>query len=80
MISETETDASFPFVQFYLDVYATSYRLDRNENGSGILLYIRGDAPSRLVISDLSIGAIFIETKLKKRNSTFAALTTLTRT
>ena len=40
LISETKTDSSFPSVQFHLG-YETPYRLDRNTNGGGILLYIR---------------------------------------
>ena len=40
LISETKIDSSFPSVQFHLG-YETPYRLDRNTNGGGILLYIR---------------------------------------
>ena len=38
---ETKTDSPFPSVQFHLEGYVTSYKLGRNANGSGILLYIR---------------------------------------
>lgn len=38
MISESKTDEPFPEAQFYFDRSSTSYCLDRNSNGSGILL------------------------------------------
>ena len=42
LISETKSDSSFPTPQFQIEGY-TTYRLDRNSNGGGILLYIRED-------------------------------------
>ena len=45
-------DSSFPSVQFYLEGYATPYRLDRNANGVGILLYVREDITSKLLNTD----------------------------
>ena len=49
MISETKIDDKLPPSQFVITAYADSYRLDRKCNGGGILLYIREDAPSRLI-------------------------------
>ena len=37
MISETKLDESFPIGQFLMDGYRDPFRLDRNENGGGIL-------------------------------------------
>ena len=54
LISESKTDSSFPTGQFQMEGY-TTYRLDRNANGRGILLYIKEDIPSRLLNSDMSI-------------------------
>lgn len=45
MISETKLDASFPNNQFTINGFTAPYRLDRNANGGGILLYIREDIP-----------------------------------
>ena len=67
MTSKTEIDSSFNSVQLHLDSYATSYRLDRNANSGGILLYIREDIPSTIVISGLSIEGFFLEKKLRKK-------------
>ena len=42
MISETKHDESFPLGQFLLDGYSVPFRSDRDGNGGGILLFIRG--------------------------------------
>ena len=67
MISETKIDSSFSIVQFHLKGYATPYRLDRNANGGGILLYIKEDIPSKLLTTDLSIEGFFVEIRLRKK-------------
>ena len=67
MISETKTDCSFPSAQFHQGGYATQYRLDRNENGVGTILYIKEDIPPTLVISNLSIEGFFVEIKLRNK-------------
>ena len=41
----------FPSDQFTLKGFCTSYRLDRNSKGGGILLYFREDIKSRLLNS-----------------------------
>ena len=40
LISEAKIDSSFPTAQFHIDGF-TIYRRDRNENGGGLLLYMR---------------------------------------
>ena len=67
MVSETKIDSSFPSAQFHLEGYTTPYRLDRNANGGGILLYIREDIPSKLLNTDLSIEGFFVEIRLRKK-------------
>ena len=54
LISETKTDSSFPTVQFKIEGYST-YRLVRNSNGGGILLYVREEIPSTLLNTELLI-------------------------
>ena len=41
MISKIKIDETFPVSNFVIDGYSTPYKLDRNSNGVGILLYIR---------------------------------------
>ena len=40
MISGTKLDSSFPNGQFQIHGYSEPYRLDRNGNGGGILVFI----------------------------------------
>ena len=69
LITETKIDSSFPIAQFQIDGYTTPYRLDRDENGGGILLYLRDDIPSK-TIENLDFGsqteAIFAKIKIGK--------------
>ena len=42
IISERKLDSSFPKEQFQIHGYSEPYRFDRNGNGGGILVFIRG--------------------------------------
>ena len=55
IISETKLDARFPSGQFYIHDFSEPYRFDRNGNGGGILLYIREDIPSKLILTKMTI-------------------------
>ena len=46
VLTETKIDDSFPFQQFIISGFAAPFRLDRNADGGGILIYIREDIPS----------------------------------
>ena len=52
MISETKVDGSFRDGQFFLDGFGTPFRLDRNRDGGGIMLFIRNDIPAKVVSTD----------------------------
>ena len=72
MVSETKLDDSLPVSQFNVDGFSTPFRLDRNKNGRGIILYIR----SYIIASEVTsftfpndIKAFFIEMNLLKLNS-----------
>ena len=49
LISETKLDDSFPTAQFLIKSFSAPYRFDRNSKGSGLLLYIREDIPSKIL-------------------------------
>ena len=71
LISETKLNSSFPLNQFHIDGFTTPYRLDRNQIGGGIMLYIKEDIPSKSVTEiklDNEIGNIFIEINLRSKN------------
>ena len=49
LLSETKLNDSFPSAKFMLKNFGIPYRLDRNSNGGGLLLYVRGDIPSKFL-------------------------------
>ena len=68
MISETKLDKSFPTSQFMINGFSAPFRLDRNDKGGGIILYIREDIPSRLVSTDSSqVEGFFVEINLQNK-------------
>ena len=70
MIAETKIDATFPTGQFAIEGFATPFRLDRNANGGGLLVYVRSDIPSHQInsfkFSD-GIECISFEINLRKQ-------------
>ena len=67
MISETKLDPSFPNSQFHIHGFSEPYRLDRNGNSGGILLYIIKDIPSKLILTKMTIEGYFVEINLRKK-------------
>ena len=45
LISETKLDSSFPSKKFVIKGYSPPFRLERNQNGGGLLIYVREDIP-----------------------------------
>ena len=66
LISETKIDSSFPTAQFHIDGY-TIHRRDRDENGGGLLLYVREDVTSALLKTDSEIEAFYVELIVRKK-------------
>ena len=70
IITETKIEDRFPLSQFHIDGFSTPYRLDRNKNGGGILIYIREDIPSKIVtkhcFATKDIESLFIELSFRK--------------
>ena len=66
LISETKIDSSFPTAQFHIDGY-TIHRRNRDENGDGLLLYVREDVPSALLKTDSEIEAFYVELTIRKK-------------
>ena len=67
MIPETKIDDSFLARQFYIEGYSPPYRLDRNCDGGGIMIYVREDIPSKEIESNSSIECIITELNLGKK-------------
>ena len=68
MISETKLDSSFPTGQFLINGYSEPFRIDRNSQGGGIMLYVREDIPSKLVGVETSpTEGFYVEINLRKK-------------
>ena len=80
MISETKLDSSFPIGQFLINGYSEPFRIDRNSQGGGIMLYVREDIPSKLLKVETSpTEGLYIEINFRKKNGCFIAPITLTK-
>ena len=69
VITESKLDPSFPDAQFIMEGYSKPYRMDRNRNGRGVLLYVREDIPSKKLTRHVfpnDIEGLFIEINLRK--------------
>ena len=68
VITETKIDESYPTSQFIIEGFSTPFRLDRNINGGGVLIYVSDLLPCNHV-NFLSkpddIGVIFVELNLR---------------
>ena len=71
IIAETKIDNTFPTSQFVIEGYIKPFRYDRNQNGGGLLIYVRERAPMKALTQyktpdDLECGMIEINLKNKK--------------
>ena len=67
MISETKLDSFFPSGQFQIHGYSEPYRLDRNGNGVGILVFFREVIPTKLIDSQMKVEGFFTELNLGRK-------------
>ena len=73
MISETKLDPSFPTGQFHIHGFSEPYRFDRNSSGGGIVLYIREDISSKLILTKMTVEGFFVEINFRKKKGGFFA-------
>ena len=67
LVSETKVDLSSPSSQFAIKGFSVSFWLDRNNSRGGIMLFVREEIPSKLLIQyepNRSVENIFIEINL----------------
>ena len=73
-IQETKLDSSFPSHQLALTGYSEPYRLDRNREGGGVLVYVREDIPSKQLTKhsfSKNVEGLFLEINLRKTKLLF---------
>jgi len=69
IITETKLDNTFPSSQFFIEGFSPPYRLDRNRNGGGIMIFVREDIPSKLLTKHVfpdDIEGLFLEINFRK--------------
>ena len=70
MVSEIKIDESFPLDQFKIDGFNAPFRLDRNNDGGGVMLFVQDDIPAKLIASETPlIEGLYVEVKLRKQKS-----------
>ena len=68
MISEKKIDESLPTSQFLIDGFSSPYRLDKNSNGGGVLVYFKNAIIAKsLKTIKLPIEVIFMEMNLRSK-------------
>ena len=65
VISETKLDSSFPAGQFFINGYSEPFRIDRNSQRGGIMLYVREDILSKLLGTETEV--FYVEINLRKK-------------
>ena len=71
VIIETKLGSSFPDSHFIIDGFRQPYRLDRNEDYGGVMIFVSEDIPSKLIRKHTlpdDVEGMFIEINLEKRN------------
>ena len=70
IITESKLDQSFPSQQFCIEGFSFPFRLDRNTNGGGIIIYIREDIPCKEIknhnFTRYNLEGIFLELNLRR--------------
>ena len=54
LVSETKIDGSFTTSQFLIPGFSPPFRLDRDCNGGGLLLYVKDVIPAKLLICNIA--------------------------
>ena len=67
MLTETKFDHSFPTRQFLMKDFTAPYRLNRNVEGGGMLVYNREDITLELLAIDLSNRGFSVQINLMKK-------------
>ena len=68
LVLETKINISFPSGQFIIPGFAPTDRFDRNNKGGGLLLYLREDIPSKIMlVFKLPIEGFLIEVNVYRK-------------
>ena len=71
--TEKKLHNTFPTSQFYIEGFLMPYRLDRNKNGGGKIIYVRKTFPLKSTLPE-DIEGIFVEINFQKTKSSLLLL------
>ena len=74
VITDTKFDDTFPLGQFYVEGFTMPYRLDRNRNGGGVIIYVREGITRKILEKHKipkDVEGMFVELTLEKSNGCF---------
>ena len=67
IVSERKLDNSLPVSRILIDGYSPPFRLDRDNNGGGITLFVREDIPCKLLsVENHPMEGFYVEINLRK--------------
>ena len=69
VVTETKLDETFLESLFLMDGFSKPYRLDRNKNGGGIMIFIRDTISSKILEKHVfpnDVESIFVELNFRK--------------
>ena len=69
VVCETNLDETFPISQFHMDGFSLPYRLDRNRNGGGVMIFVKEFIPSKLLTKHnfpSDVEGLFVELNFRK--------------
>ena len=68
MVSECKIDESFPQGQFKIIGFSRQFRLDRNSNGGGIMLFVCEEVQAKLIVTEIwLIEEFYVEINLRQQ-------------
>ena len=50
VVCEAKLDETFPNSQLHMDGFSLPYRLDKNCNGGGVMIFVKGYIPSKMFV------------------------------
>ena len=74
MICETKIVDFFPNSHFQIKDFNTLFRLDRVKNNGDIMIFIRENIPTKLLLMDKSMESFYIEINLRSAKCFFVKL------
>ena len=77
IVAETKLDSSFPTTQFVIPGFHHPFRLDINRRSGGLLVYVKGSIPARVLTSfstPADTQTIVFEINLRKEKWLFVAI------